>query len=173
MPALRLLVVVLLLGCPVAADAQSFGRSLPGLTLQVDEAYEREQTSRRTQTGLTVVATRSHQERRLSLAGTARARLRGAQSLEGLSRIRLSSRTTLGSTYRLSYATREGDDLGASGWSSSGFAAATTMGLAHQVRRRTTVGLSYRFDRVRICARHLPRLHRAWVSGSGGHTVAT
>lgn len=115
----------------------------------MDEAHERGTAGTRTQAGVMVVATRSHQERRFSMAGTARARARGAQSLEGTSRIQLSSKTTLGSTYRVSYATREGDDVGTSGWSSSGLAAATTLGLAHQVSRRTTVGVSYRFDRVR------------------------
>ena len=156
-------VVALLLASRGAAYAQSPGRSLPGLTLQVAEAYEREPEGRRTQTGLMVEATRTMQQRRWSLAGTARARVRGAQALEGTSRVRVSSRTTLASTYRLSYATRAGDDLVTSAWSSSGFAAASTMGLAHQVRRRTTLGVSYRVDRVR----YLPSSPAALAQGVG------
>jgi hypothetical protein len=161
---LRVLVVIgVVLGWPLAAHAQSSGRTLPGLTLQVDQAHERENAGSRTQTGLVAVATRSHQQRRLFIAGTARARMRGAQSLEGTSRIQVSPRTTLASTYRMSYATRQGDDVGASGWSSSGLAAATTMGLAHQVRRRTTIGASYRFDRVR----YLPSSPATIAQGAG------
>jgi hypothetical protein len=163
-PALRWLVVLLgVLGSPLAAQAQTPVRVLPGLTLQIDEAHERGNTGTRTQSGVMAVATRSYQKPRFVVGGTARARVRGTQSLEGTSRIQLSSRTTLGSTYRMSYATREGDVVGASGWSSSGFAAATTSGLAHQVSRRTTVGVSYRFDRVR----YLPASPATLAQGVG------
>lgn len=95
---------------------------------------------------------------RLSAAGTARGQMRwsrdavlpsaGTQSLEGRSQYRVSGRTTLLGTQRLSYVRGSGDDTTTVVRQTSGVMAAATLGLAHRLDRRTTAGVSFRFDRA-------------------------
>lgn len=136
---------------PAVSVAQGTGRGVSGITVQVFDAIEFDQ-ARRLAPGLSAEITRRYEERRLSAAGVIRTRLPGAQSFDGTARVRFSARTTLAASSRLSYATRVGDDISSSAWASSGLAAATNLGLAHQTSRRTTVGISYRLDRVRYIA---------------------
>lgn len=107
--------------------------------------------------GLAAWASRRVERPRVTAEGTARSQVQwsrnvlptgGTQALEGRSQFRLSGRTTVLSTQRLSYVRGSGDDSTDVIRRTSGATAAVTLGVAHRIDRRTTAGVSYRFDRA-------------------------
>jgi hypothetical protein len=158
----RLFLMACVLGVMPGADvaAQTPGAKAPVLSIQMFEAHERDQGGR-TYTGLSAEVARAKVARRYTMAATLRSRVRwtaggplagDVQSLESRGTLRLSPRTTLTTTGRASYAARGGDDRAAETAATSGWSAGTTAALTRAASRRTTLGITYHFDRAGYAA---------------------
>jgi len=155
---LALCLMVWWLAGAAVASAQPSARPGRVLTVQVSEAHEREAGIGETSTGLLATLTYTRPGRRHTVGGTAQSRLRwlggnqiawDSQAFEGHARVGLTERTGVVASTSAVRASRAGDETSALTSPEAGLTVAASVGLAHQWRRRTGVGLSYRTAYVR------------------------